>query len=258
MPDAPHAQRPSRPVTRPVTRRGLGVVVRVAGVLVACALLLWGADALARVGAQSLVARQVQDATGTSAAPEVHVRGALFLPQLVRGRYDEVDVTTRDVTSGSLTIARVDSVLTGVALPFHDVLLRDVRGLTIDRSTQHARLTYRAVDRYLHATGRPLTLAPAEDGQVQVSGTLSVLGSSIDVSGDVSLSASDGQLQVTPRSTDTGSSGLDSASRALLGQRLTFAVPLQSLPFGHHLAAVDPGSSAIAVTAVSTDVRVEE
>src|SRR6478735_2905410 len=100
----------------PARRRFL---LQVTGVIVVVAALLWGADTLARIGAQSLLARNIQDATGVEVLPEVDVHGILFLPQVIRGAYSDVQVTTLGVTSGPLRIDRVGSRLSDVRVPFH-------------------------------------------------------------------------------------------------------------------------------------------
>ncbi len=64
----------------------------------------WGADSLARAGAEALLARNIQNATGVSEPPVVDVKGFAFVPQVVRGAYNEVDVTTRGLTSGPLRV----------------------------------------------------------------------------------------------------------------------------------------------------------
>ena len=109
---------------RPARRR---FVLQVLGVGIAVVLLLWGADTLARISAQTLLERNIQDATGVGIRPEVEVQGLLFLPQVIRGAYSEVHVTTRGITSGPLRIDRVDSQLFDVQVPFHDVLVGNIR-----------------------------------------------------------------------------------------------------------------------------------
>ena len=219
--------------------------------------LLFGADRLARAGAESLVAQDVASATGTGQPVEVHVRGALFLPEVIAGSYGEVDVNTDQVTSGSLRIARIQSRLYDVRVPFHDVLVRDVRQIAIGRSEQRALLRWDDLNAYLDASGRPLTLAPGPNGAVRATGTIDVLGASLDIVADVGVSVGDGELKITPRQLVNGGTGLNTASRLLLTQQLTFPVPLQSLPFGHELDSIDATRGGVIVTATGRDILVQ-
>lgn len=238
------------------TRTGLPwrkTLAALAGVVVLVGLL-WGADVAARAGAESLLARNIQDATGTPELPEVRVHGTWFLPQVLRGAYREVDVTTVGLTSGSLRIDRVDSALYDVQLPFHDVLVRDVRGVAVGRSDQNVWLTYADLNDYLAATGRPLKLSRSEDGQVRVEGAVNVLSRNLAVTADVALAVSDGQLKVTPVNIDTGDSALGDASRLLLNLRLTLTVPMDTLPFGNELTQATATADGVDVRATGSDI----
>jgi hypothetical protein len=238
----------------PARRR---VLLQTTGVIVVVALLLWGADTLARIGAQTLLARNIQDATGVEVLPEVDVRGIFFLPQVIRGAYSDVQVTTQGVTGGPLRIDRVDSRLSDVRVPFHDVLVRDVRRVGIGRSVENLDLTYEDLNAYFAATGRRLTLAPGRDGTVRLSGNVDVLNQRVPVSADATLSVEDDVLRISPQSFDTGSGSLDAAGRLLLGKRLTLLVPLGTLPFGHHLTGVTADPEGVHLTAEGTDILVE-
>jgi LmeA-like phospholipid-binding len=238
----------------PARRR---VLLQTTGVIVVVALLLWGADTLARIGAQTLLARNIQDATGVEVLPEVDVRGIFFLPQVIRGAYSDVQVTTQGVTGGPLRIDRVDSRLSDVRVPFHDVLVRDVRRVGIGRSVENLDLTYEDLNAYFAATGRRLTLAPGRDGTVRLSGNVDVLNQRVPVSADATLSVEDDVLRISPQSFDTGSGSLDAAGRLLLGKRLTLLVPLGTLPFAHHLTGVTADPEGVHLTAEGTDILVE-
>ena len=171
--------------TSPVRRQQLAAVL----VVVALVALLWAADVLARRGAESLVARDVQSATGVSETPTVVIGGRFFLPQVVRGAYDDVHVQVLGVTNGPLVVARADADLTDVRVPFHDVLVRDVRTVGVGHAEETALLTYPAINAYLDATGRPLRVAAGPGGRgLVVSGTVTVLDRSITTSADVTLS----------------------------------------------------------------------
>jgi hypothetical protein len=231
---------------RPARRR---FMLQVVGVVVVVVLLLWGADTLARIGAQTLLERNIQDATGVEVRPEVKVRGLLFLPQVIRGAYSEVHVTTRGITSGPLRIDRVDSQLFDVRVPFHDVLVRDIRRVGIGRSVENLDLTYEDLNAYLAATGRRLMLAPSSDGTVTLSGKVNVLSQNVRVSADATLSVEDDLLRISPQNLGAGPVSLDAASRLLLRQRQTLTVPLGTLPFGHRLTGVEPDQDAVHITA---------
>ena len=217
----------------------------------------WGADALARMGAEALLARNIQNATGVSEPPVVDVQGFAFVPQVVRGAYNEVNVTTRGITSGPLRIERVDSQLFDVRVPFHDVLVQDIRRVGISRSIEDVTLRYEDLNAYFDGTGRPLQLAHAENGETQLTGTVDVLGQQIQVTASATLSVANEALRITPRQINTGNTTLTQASRLLLGQRLTLSVPLGTLPFGHQLTSVAASPDEILLKAEGTAIIVQ-
>lgn len=241
MADRAPATRPTHPpTTREPRRPGRGggqAIGEVVAVLAALAVLAWGANALGRVGAESLLARNVQDATGIEARPSVEIHGWWILPQVLRGAYEQVRVTTPGITSGPLRVEQVRSELSDVRLPFHDVLVRDVRRVGIGRSEEVVTLSYPALNSYLQATGRPLRLAPAADRGVTMTGSVDVLDQRVPVTVDATLSVGNGTLRIEPQQI-TAARAVPGVSRLLLRQRLILTVPLGALPFGHELTGV--------------------
>jgi LmeA-like phospholipid-binding len=233
------------------------LLLQVLGVIVVVALLLWGADAMARIRAENLLSRNIQDATGVEVAPKVDVEGVFFLPQVIRGAYSEVDVTTEGVTGSPLRIDRVESQLSDVRVPFHDVLVRDIRRVGIGRSEENLDLTYEDLNAYFAATGRRLTVAPGRDGTVRISGNVEIANQSVPLSANASLSVEGDALRISPESLNTGSSSLDAASRLLLGRRLRLLVPLGTLPFGHQLTGVRADPDGVHLTATGSDIVVQ-
>jgi LmeA-like phospholipid-binding len=217
----------------------------------------WGADALARAGAEALLARNIQNATGVSEPPVVDVQGFAFVPQVVRGAYNEVHVTTRGISSGPLRIERVDSQLLDVRVPFHDVLVQDIRRVGVSRSVEDVTLRYEDLNAYFDVTGRPLQLAPAENGETRLTGVVDVLSQQIRVSATVTLSVAGETLRITPREINTGNTTLSQASRLLLGQRLALSVPLGTLPFGHQLTNVAASPDGIRLRAEGVAIIVQ-
>lgn len=218
------------------------------GVLLGTLLLLWGLDRVARWSAETLLARGIRDGTGVTATPSVQVHGAFFLPQVVAGRYDHVEVAVTGLTAGPLRIGSVHADLRGVHLSFHDLLLRDVHALVVDRSAEQAVLTYRDLNAYLKATGRPARVVATPGGQVKVRGTATVLGQQVSATARVRLGLRGNAVSVQPAglSTDTA---VDRVSEALLGQRFTFLVPLDPLPFGQELHSITAASDGLRISA---------
>lgn len=224
-------------------------------VIIGTALLLWGADWLARIGAESLLTRETQDATGTSARPSVRIHGFFFLPQVVRGRYNDVEISLTDVSSGPLRIHTVHARLTGVHLPFHDVLVRKAGEIVIDQADEEALVTYDDLNRYLSLAGHHVTMKPTADGQVQITGSAQVLGKTVAASADARITSEQGALAVHPIRLHTNTS-LDRASEILLGQRFTLQIPLDPLPFGQQITSIAAAGSGLIVHARGSNIVV--
>ncbi|MCF6507387.1 DUF2993 domain-containing protein [Blastococcus sp. MG754426] len=226
-----------------------------ASVALGVLLFLWGADRLARWAAEGLLARNVQLATGVLTRPEVEVHGTFFLPQLLAGRYERVDVLVEDLRAGPLRIEQVDAELTGVHVPFHDLLTQDVDVVYLERTREVATLTYDDLNAYLEATGRPISLAGRPDGEALVTGSVEVLGRRLSASARAVIAAEDGDLAVRPTQIDTATF-LDDASRLLLRQRFTAVIPMDPLPFGQELTDVGIGEDRVTVEAGGAGVIV--
>lgn len=214
------------------------MVILIVTALVAVALLLGAADPLARSAAESLISRELQRLTGTDRLPEVESHGSSFLVQALRGRYDRVDVTVRGLSSGSLRIERLDAELSGVRLPFSELVRRNPSVLAVETASTEALLVYEDLNRYLEFTGRPYTVRPGRDvHEVEITGEVQVLGRDYAVSVDAVLGAESGALTVSPVRLQTGTD-LDRPAELLLAQRFTFRVPLDPLPFGQRVTNI--------------------
>lgn len=223
-------------------------------VLLFIGALLAVADYLSRVGAQSLIAREVQHALRAPNRPSVHLHGAFFVPQVVNGVYRDVEIDVAPLMAQQLRIADLHADLKGVRLPFHDVLARDVPRLVIDHTVEDATLTYHDVDSYLATLGVPVSIRWAGNGRVRVTGSVPVLGSRVSTSVDAKVIARRDFLQITPVRWHSGLGALDQASQLLLAQRLTIDIPLQNLPFGQTITGVTAEHDALKVQARGTDI----
>lgn len=242
------------PLLTPHRRRRSRTTLEAVALVIMVGLLLWGTDALARAGAESLLARNIQDVTGVVERPQVEVHGSFLLAQAIRGAYDEVEVNVVDVRSGPLKIREVSATLQDVRVPFRDVVLRDIRRVGIGTATDRVTLQFADLNDYFEVTGRPLRLTGAADGSVRMSGDFNVLGQTIPVTAQVSLSVDDSQLRITPEEIDSGNASLSQATRLLLDQRLNLTVPLDTLPFGQQLTDITNDDEALYLQAQSTAV----
>ena len=231
--------------------------LQVVGVLIGLFLVLWGADAGSKVAAEALIARDVQDATGATAPPEVTIRGRIFLQQLLRGAYEEVDVTTTGLANGPLRVERIDSRLLDVRLPFHDVLTQDVRRFGIGRSEETVTLLYPDLSNYLSDTGRPVRISSAGADAVKATGAVEVLSRRLEIDAELGIAVAGRSLQLTPTRITVGEAALTPSARPLLRQRLSVNIPLDPLPFGHQLADATASPGGITLKASGQAIVVQ-
>lgn len=226
-----------------------------ASVVLEVALLLWGADRLARWGAESVLTDRIAVEAGVATRPDVDIESPFFLLQAVRGRYDDVQVTLEGLGSGPLRIERLHAELSGVHLPFSNLVTRSPVPVRIERSREEATLRYEDLNDYLAATGRPVRIESAAEGTARLTGSVGLLGREVSASARAELAAEDGRISVRPTQLDTGTA-LDRASALLLQQRFAFAVPMDPLPFGQRLTDVDAQESHLVVEARGSDIVV--
>lgn len=230
-------------------RRARRRVIEVFLVTVSLVLLFWGADALARVGAETLLEQNLQEVTGVVERPEVEIEGPVLLPQVLRGSYQEVHVSLVGIRSGPLRVDRVESRMFDVRVPFRDVVLRDIRRVGVGRSVDEINLRFQDLNSYFEITGRDVRLDRTATGQVEMRGFFSVLGQTVQATTKVNLSVDGSQLRVTPGRIDTAGASVSSARRLFLQQRLTFTVPLDTLPIGRDLTELDIVDDGLHITA---------
>lgn len=232
--------------------RGPTVALAVTVVL-GTALLLWGADRLTRWGAESVLARAVQERTGVTEPPTVRVEGGWVLLQALRGRYDDVRVTLPSISSGPLRMSDYTGKFNGVYLSFSDLLDANTDRVYIQQATEQARLTYDDLDRYLGFVGRALDAEPDDDGQVRLTGSVDVLGEVRKVSALTRVESEDGALLVRPTRVESAEP-LEGLAELLVAQRFTFAVPLDPLLFEDRPTDVAVGPDGLLVRTSGTGV----
>lgn len=167
-------------------------------------------------------------------SPDVQLHGSLFFPDVVRGNYERITVDITGLSSGDLRFSDISAELHGVHIALGPLVTGSVPGIPIDSSIDHVTLGYDDLNRYLASQGKPITVDRGRSGSLRLTGRVTAFGSTFAVSGGVAVTVADDGLHASPVELETGQRALDSISRALLQNRLSFVVPTAPLPFGRH------------------------
>jgi hypothetical protein len=227
--------------------------------LVVLAVLLAAADFGLRAYAESRTASAVQTELKLATAPDVSIEGFPFLLHAFRGQYPEVIISADAIDEGRLPGTRAVVDLVEVTLPPADALAGDT---TLLRAQSAALQVLVPLTSLAAALGNPtVTLGPAPDGSLMVSGTVAVLGQSIPVTGTASVSVADSALTLSVGSLTAAGVDLTAvvsgAVQALAGD-LTTTIPLPGLPFSVTNADISVTSSDVVVTASTGPVLLSD
>lgn len=218
--------------------------------------LLAASDYLARVGSQSLIARAIQRDMHLPQRPHVHLHGAFYLPQVISGTYDHVEIEIGRAHAGPIDVSGIHADLDGVHLRFHDVLVRHTSRILIDQTSELVTLSYADINHYLQSIGTTVRVAAAGDQQVRFTGSVSVLGKRVSASADGRVSAHGNMLYISPSRYHSGIGALDDTTALLLDQRLSVQIPLDQVPFAQTVTGVQVRDGDITVRAEGRDVVV--
>ena len=182
--------------------------------------LVVAADRGADWVAQRVAANALQDSQGLETRPDVDVTGFPFLTQVVDGRFDEVDVTARDVPLGSsgLTLSRLEVDLRGAA--------RAGSTVTVRRATADGVISFDDLETLLG----PVELEYADGQTVRASASIDLAGRTFEPALTVTPALTDGALtfgELTLEELSDSSGPLTAALDELFGVQL----PLSGIPF---------------------------
>lgn len=227
--------------------------------LVVLAVLLVVADFGGRAYAENRAAGAVQSELGLAQPPDVSIEGFPFLWHAVQGSYPTVIITASNLDQGPLPGSRARVGLTTVTLPLRDAIAGDTSNLAAQATTSQVIIPLSALQA---ALPRPdVTLSAGPNGTLQVSGTLSVAGVSIPVTGTASLTAADDALTLSVASLSAAGIDLTSVARdaaAALAAGLTTTIPLRGLPFTVTSGDVQVSGSDVVITVTTGPVTLAE
>lgn len=240
----------------PRRHRGRHRMLRIGVTVLVVAALVWGSDEAIRIATQDAVASTVRRAEGLVTKPTVAVHGSFFLPQAIRGRYSDIDISAQGIEDGGLRVAQLTAHLHGLHVALGPLITGNVPGIPIDSSQERVTITYADLNRYLTGRGYPVTVAAGEKGALKLTGHVTVLGKTISLSADTKFEPIAAGVDVTPVQLDTGTSVLNALSQLTLGSRVSFVIPTAQLPFGQQVTGVTAGPAGITITAAGTDIVV--
>jgi hypothetical protein len=194
--------------------------------------LLVVADRVAKVAAQGVVASRIESDQGLSQRPDVTIHGFPFLTQALAGRYDDVSLTLHDLLDRSVPVKRLTVDLHGVHVPLGAVVSQHLSRVPVDRATAKVLLSYADLNSYFG--GKHLRLSQGSNGEVDVTGSVTVAGQTISASGSGRIDVSGSDLVVT------------------VGHGLDFTVPLGGLPFRIALVGANATKDGIVVQATAS------
>ena len=206
-------------------RRWIVVTFVIVGLLVV-------ADRVAVLAADRTVAARIQTDQKLSQRPDVSIHGFPFLTQALGGRYDDVTLTLHHVQHTGVPVDTLSVDLHGVHVPLRAVFAGHVARVPVDRATATIRLTYADLNTFL--ADKHLSVSEGSNGEIKVSGTVTVVGRTVTASGN-------GRIDVR-----------GSALEVAVGHGLDFSIPLGGLPFRIALVSAKATNTGIVVQATAS------
>jgi hypothetical protein len=188
-------------------------------------------DRIAVVAADHVVAARIQTQEHLPARPSVSIGGFPFLTQAIGGKYDDVTLTVHHLHRSAVSVDTITVELHGVHVPLGAVFSQHLSSVPVDSATARVLLSYADLNAYLHTKG--ITIAPEGDGQVRVTGSVTVGGQQLSASGAATIDVTSDSLTLRT------------------ANAVSIAIPLAGLPFGIALRSAKATNRGIEVTATA-------
>src|SRR3954452_3091367 len=142
---------------------------------------LFAADRFAVNRAESEISRQVAAQYGLQERPSVKIGGFPFLDQVVRGKYDRIDVGIKAWTEQGVTVQDVRIRLDGLNGPLGDLVNGDRSRLRAKKATGSAVIPYAVIQEQSSRQGAQGVGKVSRSGNnLLVEGTYVIAGRNID------------------------------------------------------------------------------
>jgi hypothetical protein len=178
--------------------------------------------------AEKAVAEQARTSGGLSTTPKVTAHGFPFLTQVLRGRYDRIDLQVTDLDRGGVRMKELDATLRGAEVPLGDALGGKVEAIPVQGLDATAVVTYAELAHRSGIVGLRIT---PEGDKVRVTGRVSVLGQGVQASALSRVSLRNGRIALRATSLKVLGQSSPALVNALAGA-LDVLVPVGTLPYG--------------------------
>jgi hypothetical protein len=235
-------------------RRGLRALLVLLLVLAGLAV---GADRAAAWYAEQRLAEQAaawatRAGAPTNEKPTVHVEGFPFLTQVLRGRYQGVDITARDVGAGGLVADRLDVRLGDVEMPFADLRRNDLSRARARVVTATAHIPLSEFATALSPRGVKVSVV---DDRLRISVPFDIAGFKSTVTALADVSAEGGKLRVRLSDMTAAGAELPQSVADAVSRELSTIVEAPSLPYGLELERVQVTAGGLVASASGRNVR---
>ncbi len=210
-----------------------------------------GVDIGGRYYAESQASKAIGAQTGT-ADPSVDIHGFSFLVQAIPGHYQNVTLTSNDVTAGPITGIAATMQLYDVDFPLTDAIKGNTDNLTAKSATLNGVIPDSAIATALKQPN--VTISEGSDGAIRLSTSVTILNRQIPLTADMVASYADGTLHLD--ATGLSAAGISLSALTDLTKGLSLSLPLKDLPFTLDAATLKASGSNLILTATATNVRV--
>ncbi len=220
-------------------------------VLVVLAALLVVADRVGVVVAQNRLASQIQQQLDLDRKPDVSIRGIPFLTQAISGTYKDIRVQLPDVDAGDVQDVAIDARLQGAHVSLSDALGGSVNQIPVDRISGTLLIPY---DELAQASGISGLTITREGDSLRLTGSVQVLGRSIEVEAVGRVEVTDGRIAINAEQAKVAGIQVPQAVLDQAARLLSFRVQPRNLPLNLRITAVRLADNGLLVDAVSDDV----
>jgi hypothetical protein len=215
---------------------------------------------LAGVGADFAAARYFEGQAAAALArryhlerPIVQVRDFPFLPHLLLGRFNAIDLAASDARARGITAERVEVHLHDVSAP-REVLLGEGGAITVRRADGQVELSQDEVNHLLHNSLRGGSVQLTRDG-VRIAAATTVAGQPVQASLAGTIGARNGHIEFTPTRIE-GGTPLPAPVATQLMSLFRLDVPVPRLPADIQVERVVAAPGALIISGRAGAVRV--